>query len=467
MNKDSKIIPLFPEESLLDVRALAFQETELGKLHAIIPWEALSNLLPAPKSSYSCGAKPWFTNAGKFACMFLKHYTNLSDEKLIDRINTDWAMQEFCGIRLGINQRIKDKEIIGRIRGQLSVHLEQLPQFQKELANEWFKHVKQESLKQVSADASCYESYLRYPTDVKLLWECVEWLYDKQLFPICNQLKINRPRNKFREQSRKQLSFAKKKKKTAQETKVRLRALLLLTNKGKKQLEELLKNPLALDYFSLKDLHTFMIVSKVIEQQQYMFDNNVRSVENRIVSIFKDYVRPIVRGKENKSVEFGMKTHKIQIAGISFIEYNSFDAYNESTRLVSTLLLHEELTGIKCERAAFDQIYATNANRKILTQKKIKTNFSKKGRAKKNQSQKEKEKERKVKQELAKERATVLEGSFGNEKNHYGLRKIKARSAETEQVWVFFGIMTANAVKVMKLKNKRTKQIEEPPRKVA
>jgi len=458
MDKNSKIIPLFPEEELMDVRGAAFQGTELGQLHATIPWNDLAALLPVPKSSNGCGAKPWFNNAGKFACMFLKHYTGLSDKKLIQRINTDWAMQEFCGIRLGINEQIKDVDIIGRIRGQLSADLEKLPEAQKVLADEWFKYIEQEELHQVSGDASCYESYLRYPTDVKLLWECAWWLYEKQLFRICSELKVNRPRNKFKEQSRKQLAYSKKKRKKPSQTKVRLRALLYLVGKGKHQLEELLKEPQAAEHFSVKDLFTYQIVSKVLDQQQYMFDNNVRSVENRIVSIFKHYVRPIVRGKENKAVEFGMKTHKIQIAGISFVEYTSFDAYNESTRMKSTLALHEELTGVKCMRAAFDQLYATNANRKLLTQEQIMTNFSRKGKASTKQNEVARKQEQIIKQQLGKDRATVLEGSFGNEKNHYGLRKIKARSAETEQVWLFFGMMTANAVKVMRLKNKKEKE---------
>jgi len=458
VNKNSKVIPLFPEEELLDVRSHAFSQTELGDLYSTIPWEELSALLPLPKSSKSCGVKPWFDNAGKFACMFLKHYTGLSDKKLIERINTDWAMQEFCGIRLGFNKRIKDMAIIGRIRGEIAAHLQQLPEVQKTLAHEWFQYVDQEALEQVSGDASCYESYLRYPTDIKLLWECVEWIYEKQLFRICAELKVNRPRNKFKEQPRKQLAYSKKKRKKPSVTKVRLRALLYLVNKGKHQLEELLKEPQAAEHFSIKDLSTYQTVSKVLEQQQYMFDNHVRSVENRIVSIFKDYLRPIVRGKENKAVEFGMKTHKVQIAGISFVEYTSFDAYNESTRMASTLALHSELTGVKCMRAAFDQLYATNANRKLLTQEQIMTNFSRKGRAGTKQSEQQKKERHLIKQQLGKERATVLEGSFGNEKNHYGLRKIKARSAETEQVWMFFGMMTANAVKVMKLKAKQEKE---------
>ncbi len=42
-------------------------------------------------------------------------------------------------------------------------------------------------------------------------------------------------------------------------------------------------------------------------------------------------------------------------------------------------------------------------------------------------------------------RATVLEGSFGNEKNHYLLSKVKAKTRATEIAWIFFGMMTANA----------------------
>lgn len=50
-----------------------------------------------------------------------------------------------------------------------------------------------------------------------------------------------------------------------------------------------------------------------------------------------------------------------------------------------------------------------------------------------------------VRSVLSAVRATVLEGSFGNEKNHYLLNNIKARTQATETAWIFFGMMTANA----------------------
>ena len=50
-----------------------------------------------------------------------------------------------------------------------------------------------------------------------------------------------------------------------------------------------------------------------------------------------------------------------------------------------------------------------------------------------------------LRSELGRERATRLEGSFGTQKQHYSLARIKARNRKTEMLWIFFGIHTANA----------------------
>ena len=39
----------------------------------------------------------------------------------------------------------------------------------------------------------------------------------------------------------------------------------------------------------------------------------------------------------------------------------------------------------------------------------------------------------------------VMEGSFGNQKQHYRLGRIKARNMFSERLLLFFGIHTANA----------------------
>ena len=91
--------------------------------------------------------------------------------------------------------------------------------------------------------------------------------------------------------------------------------------------------------------------------------------------------------------------------------------------------------------------------RKFCTKYHISTSFKRKGRAAKDEPL------RKIlRSELSRERATRLEGSFGTQKQHYSLARIKARSRKTEILWIFFGIHTANAVcMIEKVEKKKRK----------
>jgi len=78
--------------------------------------------------------------------------------------------------------------------------------------------------------------------------------------------------------------------------------------------------------------------------------------------------------------------------------------------------------------------------------------FQRKGRAAKD------EPFRKIlRSELSRERATRLEGSFGTQKQHYLLARIKARNRKTEMLWIFFGIHTANVVCMIEKVEKKKK----------
>jgi hypothetical protein len=291
-------------------------------------------------------------------------------------------------------------------------------------------------------DATCYETSMRYPTNVKLLWESTEWSY-RQLKLICKLLKIRMPRNKYEEQWNKYNNYSHKRKKTHKETLKRTRSLLYLLGKLLGLLREIeyqFQDKLDLP----KKYHErIKVIRKVLKQQQEIFETG-GSVPDRIVSISKSYIRPIVRGKETKPVEFGAKVNMIQFDGINFIEHLSFNAFNEGTRLVKSIRYGRSLFG-KITHISADDIYATNANRKYSTAAHIVTNFKRKGRAGKHEEQR-----LIISRELRKERATRMEGSFGTEKEHYGLKRIRAMTELNEILWIFFGVHTANAVRIAK-----------------
>ncbi len=420
-------------------------KTQIGAIYQTIDWEGLVKLLP-PKKLMS-GAPSWLPSQGYFGLMFLKHYTKLSDEKLLERFNTDWAMQMFCGVQLADNEMIRDNAFVSNIRTYLGKNID-FEAFQKSMITNWKLEIPDKKV--VLMDATCYEIYLRFPTDVKLLWESCEWLWDKQIPQICKEFKLIIPRSKFKDQKVKHLIYSKLRKKSHRKKRSRKSALLKLLEKGINVYQALLNQTKAVD-LSPKDAVTFKTIRLVLQQQKYHFENPKAKISHRIVSLFKPYIRPIVRGKENKPVEFGIKVHKLQVGGISIIEHQSYEAFNECKRLKISTLKHKALFG-ECTHVAADAIYATNENRKFTTQKGIQANFCRKGAGKDDKPTKQ------IKSLLNKERSTRLEGSFGNEKEHYLLHKIKARSPDNEQVWLYFGVHTANAVLIAKRRQKLANQ---------
>lgn len=287
-------------------------------------------------------------------------------------------------------------------------------------------------------DATCYESHLRYPTDVKLLWESCSWLHTL-LLNTCKKLGERKPRNKYVDVDRARLAYAKQRKHTYKATQKLRRRLLALLNKLINQWNSLCRQYTTSICLNAEQSKRIAAVKEVMRQQQDLMDG--KKVQHRIVSIDRPYLRPIVRGKENKSVEFGAKVNNIQIDGISFIEHHSFEAFNEGVRLKECIDYQEKLTGIAVKRVGADTIYANNENRKFCTDRGIVTCFARKGPKPKDEDI-DLHTYRRI---IGNFRATVMEGSFGNQKQHYGVGRIAARNQFSETLLLFFGIHMANA----------------------
>ena len=227
----------------------------------------------------------------------------------------------------------------------------------------------------VLEDATCYESYIRYPTNVKLLWESVHWMY-AQLKLTCRYLKIPTPRTKYLEQKDKYFAYMRKRKKSWKETTKRTRSLLYLLNKLIGEQEKIEDQNRIWIIFPEKYYKKKRVIRKVLSHQKQIFRTR-KSVPDRIVSIAKSYVRPIIRGKEVNKVEFGAKVNMIQVDGINFIEHLSFNAFNEGTRLTNSVRYARTFFG-KITHISADDIYATNANRTYCREQKITINFKRK-----------------------------------------------------------------------------------------
>lgn len=433
----------FTEFDFYQRYAKTFKTSELGRIKSLLPLREMAisfNLMeerPMHKR-VKRGRKSFFTPEGKVALAFLKMYTGLSAPKLMEALNGNIHYQIFCDIRISPENQLTNYKLIDGILLELSRKLKVQEQ-QKVLADAWKPYMK--NLDTVYTDASCYESLMRFPTDVKLLWECTVRAY-KMMCGISSQLGEHRLRTKYNDIEKANLAYRKQRRHTHKQTRKMIMRLLALLGKMLGEIRRQMRIHSDEGLLNEKQLDILETITRVYRQQKNHFKNgdSRESIPNRIVSISKPYVRPIVRGKENKTVEFGAKCNNILIDGISFIEKVSFNAFHEGMRLRHCISLAQKLTGVPVKKVGGDQGYSGNDNRTFCKDNHIETSFTQKGKAGTN------EVKNATKRELARVRATAMEGSFGTQKEHYGLRKIAARIKSTEIMLIFFGLHTANVV---------------------
>lgn len=429
----------FTEYNFYDLYRQSFESSELGRIKRLLPLDRMAENL----GLYCCkrGRKSYFSPKGKVALMFLKMKTGLSCPKLLEALNCNIHYQLFCDIVINPMSPLTNYKLLDDIISEMSVGLK-IQQLQDILAEAWKPYMT--NLDTLYTDATCYESQMRFPTDQKLLWECIEKSY-VILCHFCSSIGIHRPRTKYLDVEKSNMAYVKQRKHTKVQTRKIIRRELNLLSKILKEIRRIRRENEGSSMMSAHNCNLLGIITKIYRQQRNHFESNDprESIKDRIVSIHKPYVRPIVRGKEVRNVEFGAKCNNIQVDGLSFIEKLSFNAFNEGTRLVHCIRMHKRLFGVDVRKIGGDAGYAGNENRNYCKQHDIQTSFVKRGKPSKVQTEKDV-----VRQELARVRATAMEGSFGTQKEHYDLRKIKARRKKTEILYIFFGIHTANVIQL-------------------
>ena len=142
----------FPEFDILENYRKSFHESELGRLHSVFPFDRMA----------------------KIALMVLKAYTGFSDRQLVEYLNGNIHYQMFCGIMINPSFPIINFKIVSVIRNEIASRLD-IDSFQDIQASHWKPYL--DNFYVCMTDATCYESHMRFLTDMKLLWESIEWLY--------------------------------------------------------------------------------------------------------------------------------------------------------------------------------------------------------------------------------------------------------------------------------------------------
>ena len=207
-------------------------------------------------------------------------------------------------------------------------------------------------------DATCAPSNIRYPQDVSLLNEARENA-EKILDVLHDPADWKKPRTYRKRAGKDYLKYTRCRKHTAKMTRKAIGKQLTYLRRDLDAIDGKLSLGKSLTTRQTERLDT---IRTTYEQQKYMYDNRTHSVPDRIVSVSQPFVRPIVRGKAGKPVEFGAKLDISVVDGWTRLECCSFDAYNEAGNLQEMAERFREREGHYPSRILADKIYRNREN---------------------------------------------------------------------------------------------------------
>jgi len=293
-------------------------------------------------------------------------------------------------------------------------------------------------------DATCVPTDIRFPTDLSLLNEGREKI-EKMIDNVWEYLKVcyrKKPRN-YRKKARKDyLNKAKKPGKKG--VRKAIGKQLNYLKRDLNILEDLTQEAEEKGFYDIyteKELEQIAVIRLMYTQQQEMYDNNTHRVDNRIVSLWQYWTRPIVRGKAKAPVEFGIKLEISVVDGFTEIEKISWNNFNESQGLMDSVERYKAKYGCYPEAVLADKLYRNRKNLAYCKAHGIRLSGPKLGRPPKDQQLTKAYK--KLEYTDSCERNAV-EGKFGEAKRKYGLDRLTTKLKETSETIVGLTVFTLN-----------------------
>ena len=289
-------------------------------------------------------------------------------------------------------------------------------------------------------DATVAPQAIRYPTDLSLLNEARE--FSEQIIDILYPKTDwkQKPRT-YRVKARKAyLAIAKQIRPSGKVRRRGIKQQLQYLRRNLGHIECLLElwpegTPVPLPRWLL---YRYWVIQHLYEQQREMYRTKSRRCDDRIVSISKPYIRPIIRGKLNKSVEFGSKLNvSLNGDGVACVDHLRWNAFHEGEDLKRQVEGYRERHGLYPEVVLGDPVYGTRENRRYLKSHGIRFAGKPLGRPKKvTESNQEELKRLKVQRREEYLQRIPIEGKFGQGKNGYRLNYIRAKRADTSVAWI-------------------------------
>ncbi|MEG4812802.1 IS5 family transposase [Microcoleus sp. F8-D3] len=450
MYRKAELAPLEPLDFELANGCKLSADNRWVKMTQLIPWsefeaeyaENFPTALGAPAKSFRMA----------LGALIIKEKLGISDRPRVEQIRENPYLQYFIGQSSYSNELAFDPSLLVHFRQRISPNLinkvnERMVEKMRSIApikpeKKKDSDGKNESLNRgkLIIDATCAPADISYPTDLGLL-NGARVHTEKILDILYKQIKekTKKPRT-YRNLARKDyLAVAKKKRPTRNKRRQAIKKQLQYIKRNLAHIEQLIDSGATLEGLNKKQYKTLLVLTEVARQQQWLFDNHKQSISDRIVSLSQPHIRPIVRGKAGKSVEFGAKLSASCFEGYVFLDRMSWDNFNESGDLKASLEAYHRFTGYYPESVHADRIYRTRENRAWCKEKGIRISGPPLGRPPASVSKSKK------KQALEDERIrNAIEGKFGQGKRRFGLNRVMAKLDNTSGTVIAITFLVMN-----------------------
>ena len=436
------------------------------KLSQCIPWDALAEGYYQGLSLKQ--GRPTKDARLVIGAVIIKHKLCLSDEESVAQIQENPYLQYFVGLRgyqmeapfapslfVEIRKRmgqgvfevfqggIIDAVKEAKVKKKSQSRSEQPPEDSEDppaSSGSPSRAEEPEHQGKLILDATVAPQAIRYPTDLSLLNEAREFSEKviDALYPKTDWKK--KPRT-YREKARQAyLAICKQKRPSGKVRRRGIKQQLQYLRRNMGHIERLLEywpegSPLPLPRWLL---YRYWVIQHVYAQQREMYRNKRRRCDDRIVSISQPYVRPIIRGKLDKPVEFGAKLSvSLNGDGVACVDHLRWDAFHEGGDLKSQVEAYRARQGHYPAAVLGDPVYGTHANRRYLKGHGIRFAGKPLGRPKKvTEANREALKRLKAQRREEYLQRIPIEGKFGQGKNGYRLNYIRAKRADTSLAWI-------------------------------
>jgi hypothetical protein len=441
-------LPLFdfkhPFDTALD------SENRWVRLAALIPWDSFEEEYGR---NFGIKGNDAYSVRVALGSLIIKERLRLTDEETVAQIGENPYLQYFIGMTAYSTTSPFDPSLMVHFRARISAQM--LQRVNEAICipkkAEQQNHDDDPSNKgTLIIDATCAPEDMRHPTDIALLndsREHSERIID-HLWSQSNQ-RCRKPLT-YREKARRQfLKAIRCRKPSGKHIRKGIRQQLGFLKRNLSTIRTL-QHKVSLSVLKTQDYRKLLVASEIYRQQSELyklFGSGHRRIDDRIVSLSKPHVRPIVRGKASADVEFGAKLSVSVIDGKTYLDRLSWDAYNEGAELHMQAEMYKKKTGVYPASIHADKAYRNRENLRWCRERGIRLSGPLLGRPVVEVGD---QAARRKQQRLDEIKRIEVEGRFGTAKRRYGLGRIMTKLRSTSETTIALIFLVMNLDKILR-----------------